>query len=847
MKILLTSILAFLLLTKYSSAQSPESFSASEILLRMKKLEVLGSVLYIAAHPDDENTRLLAWLSKEKLYRTGYLSLTRGDGGQNLIGDEQGIELGLIRTQELMAARRVDGADQFFARAYDFGFSKTTEEALKIWNEQKILSDVVWVIRKFQPDIIITRFPEDKRAGHGQHSASSVLSRLAFSAAADSKQFPEQFVYGVHPWQARRLFFNTFRFGSFNTTSEDQLKVDVGGFNALEGKSYGEIAADSRSQHRSQGFGATHTRGIQLEYFILTKGEKADFSLMQDINCGWSRLPNGKGISKMISRLIKNFDPAAPYKSLQALVKIYNRIKVMPAGYWRDEKLRETTELIFACSGLWLEATVPEAYALRNQTIPVTLRAVNRAPVPVSLNSVSLNQQDTSWNQPLSQGVNYSLVRRISLKNLPISQPYWLVEPMSPGSYNVHDQTLIGRPENPPVLEAVFEISITGESFRFSQPVFYKYTDAVKGEIFEPLTIVPSHMAYCDPDLLVFTMGREKELIVRKQLKTALDPDKENYMVHPVVLSSEKNSSSAPLAASLAPLSVSLTPIPGFETRDMAVSETGHDFILKSSLADNQNAGTWVTRLENGLTDTLQQCRTISYEHIPRIDYFKPAKSTVVSVNLKIRGNRIGYIEGAGDKVPDVLTAMGYTIVKLNETAVTAEGLQNLDAVITGLRAYDVHDWLAGTYRVLMDYIKNGGNLIVQYNRNQGDDSTRIGPYPFVISNGRVTEEDAPVDFLQPASSVLHFPNEITQKDFDGWIQERGIYFAQRFDSKYQAIFSMHDTGEPDQNGSLITTTFGKGNFTYTGLVFFRELPAGVPGAYRLLANLIALNQSKDK
>src|SRR5450631_3397627 len=316
MKKLPAALLVFAFLTNNSFAQNPETVSASDILLRMEKLQVLGSVLYIAAHPDDENTRLLAWLSRDRLYRTGYLSLTRGDGGQNLIGDEQGIELGLIRTQELLAARRVDGADQFFSRAYDFGFSKTTAEALKIWNEQKILSDVVWIIRKFQPDIIITRFPEDKRAGHGQHSASSVLARMAFTAAADPKQFTEQFAYGVHPWQATRLFWNNYNFGSINTTREDQLKIEVGGFNPLMGKSYGEIAADSRSQHRSQGFGVPHSRGSTTEYFSLTAGEKADSSLMQNIDCSWNRIPAGAAIASAISVMTKKYDMSAPEKSI---------------------------------------------------------------------------------------------------------------------------------------------------------------------------------------------------------------------------------------------------------------------------------------------------------------------------------------------------------------------------------------------------------------------------------------------------------------------------------------------------------------------------------------------------
>ncbi len=840
MKILLISILVFLLKTEYSIGQIPEAPSSSDILLQMKKLQVLGAVLYVAAHPDDENTRLLAWLSKEKLYRTGYLSLTRGDGGQNLIGDEQGIELGLIRTQELLAARHVDGADQFFSRAYDFGFSKTTEESLRIWNQQKILSDVVWIIRKFQPDIIITRFPEDKRAGHGQHSASSVLARLAFSAAADPKQFPEQLNDGVHPWQASRLFWNNYNFGSVNTTREDQLKIEVGGFNPLVGKSYGEIAADSRSQHKSQGFGIAHSRGNATEYFSLTEGSKADSSLMQGIDCSWKRIPGGPAIGHLVDELIASYKPESPFQSLQLLVKIYQSINLLPAGYWRDQKLKETAELIHACSGLWLEATVPEPYALRNQTIPVTLRVVNRAPVQITLHTVGLNRQDTLWDLPLQTGVNYTLVRQISLMNLPISQPYWLVEPMSAGSYNVNDQTLIGRPENPPSLEAVFEIRLYGESFSFRQSVFYKYTNPVKGELFEPLTIVPSQMAYCDPDLLVFTKDKEKELAVRKQLKTAHDGEEENAVIHPVLMSADKKSSSAGLP-------VALTPIPGFETKTVSTSVNANDFLLRSGKVSDQNTGTWATVLKNGIADTLLQCRTISYAHIPRIDYFKQAKSTVVSVSLQTKGNRLGYIEGAGDKVPEALVAMGYTVIKLSETTVTKEDLQNLDAVIAGVRAYDVNDWLPAKYSVLMDYINNGGNLIVQYNRNLGTDTTGMGPYPFGIANARVTEEDAPVHFLQAENQVLHFPNEISDKDFEGWIQERGIYFANHIDPRYQTIFSMHDSGEPDLNGSLIIGKYGKGYFTYTGLVFFRELPAGVPGAYRLFANIIALNQHKEK
>lgn len=828
MKQLITACLLLMLFVHPADAQNQETMNSADILLRLKKLQVLGSVLYIAAHPDDENTRLLAWLSTDKLYRTGYLSLTRGDGGQNLIGDEQGIELGLIRTQELLAARRVDGAEQFFSRAYDFGFSKTTTESLHLWGQQKILSDVVWIIRKFQPDIIITRFPEDKRAGHGQHSASSILARMAFAAAADPKQFPEQFAFGVQPWQARRLFWNNYNFGSVNTTRDDQLKIEVGGFNPLVGKSYGEVAADSRSQHRSQGFGVPHSRGNSTEYFSLTAGEKADSALMQQVDCSWNRISGGNTIGGMIHQMIVDYDASAPIQSLKALVKVYKKIKDLPPGYWREKKMAETLELIQACTGLWLDATVNQAYGLQNQTISVTVRVLNRSSVAISLLGLSINQQDTSWKMELKPGFNYSLVRTVSLRNLPISQPYWLIDPMSPGSYNVHDQTLIGLPQNPATLEAVFKINLLGESVILRRPVMYQYTEPVRGELYEPFCIVPYLMASLDPELLVFNKDTEKKLEIKRQIKSATEEGMET---------------TTPSASE-----ISLTSVPQFEITSKGATSSNHDFLLKSNENQDLRAGIWATQIKNLITDTLLQCRTIFYEHIPRIDYFKPAKATLVSVNLKIRGTRIGYIEGAGDKVPDALTAMGYSVVKLRESAISAAGLQGLDAVITGVRAFDVHDWLTSKHAVLMEYIKNGGNLIVQYNRNLGEDETGIGPYPFGISNTRVTEEDAAVHFLQPAHPVLHFPNEITENDFQGWVQERGIYFASHPDPKYQAIFSMKDSGETqDQSGSLLIGSYGKGNFAYTGLVFFRELPAGVPGAYRLLANLIALQTNSSK
>ena len=803
------------------TAQSPERIGSAEIFLRLKKLNVLGSVLYVAAHPDDENSRLIAYMAKDRLYRTGYLSMTRGDGGQNLIGDEQGIELGMIRTQEMLAARRVDGAEQFFTRAFDFGFSKSTEEALKTWNEEKILSDVVWVIRRFQPDVIITRFPEDSRAGHGHHSASAVLAHEAFAAAADPNRFPEQFKYGVKPWQARRILWNTFNFGGgFNTTSDDQMKIDVGVYNPILGKSYGEIAAESRTNHKSQGAALTPARGESLEYFSLVSGDPAHSDPMDGVDASWNRIPNGAEIQLDINQLIKEFSLTEPQKSVPGLVKVYKEIARLPEGYWRTQKLKEVQSLIEVCSGLWLEASVRSAYAVQGDSLPVFFVLNNRLNAKMIVKEISVDGYDTLYRQELTGDRNYSLNHSIYISDRqPVTQPYWLAAVMSPGSYNVEDQSLIGNAQSQPAFEVKFKVQVEGEDFTFSRPVQYKFTDPVKGELYEPLTVLPAVTGYFDPALVLFTDGEAKPFEVRTK----------------------------PQSARITEPSVLLTNTNGIALQQGTVQRTT-DFPYTAQPAQKGpsvvNAGLifkW-----NGRIDTALQLKTVSYDHIPRIDYFLRPTEKFVIADVKVLGKRVGYIEGAGDKVPQALLQMGYEVVLLKEQDITPGNLRQFDAILAGIRAYDVHDWLWEKYDILMAYVKEGGSLIVQYNRNGlGTMKTKLGPYPLSLSNNRVTDETAKVNFLLPDHPVLNYPNKITDQDFDGWIQERGIYFAGQTDPAYQAVLSMKDPGEGEQKGSLVIADYGKGKFVYTGLVFFRELPAGVPGAYRLLANIIALNQKK--
>ncbi len=820
-KIILLLLYSLFFSVSFLSAQTPPSYTSSELFLRLKKLNVLGSVLYIAAHPDDENSRLIAYLSKEKLYRTAYLSMTRGDGGQNLIGDEQGIELGLIRTQEMLAARRIDGAEQFFTRAFDFGFTKTTEEALKTWGKEKILSDVVWVIRKFQPDVIITRFPEDARAGHGHHSASSVLAHEAFAAAADPNRFPEQFKFGVKPWKATRLLWNTFNFGSVNTTSENQLKIDVGVYNAIIGKSYGEIAAESRTQHKSQGAALTKTRGQSIEYFNPVEGKAPTNDLLDDVTATWSRVEGGEKIQSMIDQLTQQYSLANPEKSVPGLVSLYKEIAKLKDGYWKEQKLKETQQLIEGCSGLWLEATVGNGYAVQGDSLKINFALINRLNTNAKATSIKVNGFDTAWQQHLDFNKNYTFSKIIVVSDKkPITNPYWLEEDMSQGSFNVKDQTLIGDAQSKPAYEAEFNLNIEGQDFVFTRPVQYRFTDPVRGDTYEPLTILPPVTARIDPELVLFPDENEKsfEAYLKKQTTKNIEPKAVLENVEKLTVKKSESNNNSIYHFSARPIK---------NNQDVFTSHLAFD--------------------ESGKLANAKELKTISYEHIPRIDYFLNAKMKFVIADVKISGKRIGYIEGAGDKVPAALQQMGYDVVILKEKDIVSGSLQQFDAILTGVRAYDVHTWLNDKYEVLMDYINNGGNLIVQYNRNNtiGNVKVKFGPYPFSIANARVTDENAEVKFLKPQHDVLNFPNKITSKDFEGWVQERGIYFAGQPDTKYETILSMHDANEPEQTTSLIIGDYGKGKFVYTGLVFFRELPAGVPGAYRLLANIIALNRKK--
>ncbi|WP_462252865.1 PIG-L family deacetylase [Ferruginibacter sp.] len=831
-------------------AQTPKSYTSSEILLQLKKLNVLGSVLYIAAHPDDENTRLLAYLANEKLYRTGYLSLTRGDGGQNLIGDEQGVDLGLIRTQELLAARRVDGAEQFFSRAFDFGFSKSPEEALRIWGHDKILSDVVWVIRKFKPDVIISRFPTTGEGGHGHHTASAILAEEAFDAAADATKFPEQLKY-VSVWQAKRLLWNTFNFGGNNTQRDDQLKLDCGDYNPILGKSYGEIAATSRSMHKSQGFGVPGQRGSILEYFKTIKGEAPKNDLMDGVDLSWKRLDKyfNCGNSQEPNRVIKPISIEIkgekifyekPEALIPVLVQYYELLaeaknlcketsKFTEADYWVDKKITEIKSIIENASGLFMEAVANTQYAVQGDSLKVTLTVNNRS----GANILSADAQiDTTYvifdqlKKNTNAVKNYTWFIQPDTK---LTQPYWLENQKEKGSFNVDDQLKIGKAENDP-LSVNFSMMIEGKEFVFTKPLVYKYTDPVKGELYEPVNIITPAFIGSSPSLVLLNSAVKNQT---KSINFVVQANK--IITDSVKLIYNKND-------------IDVTAFNDLSS--FAKSEKKNFTVPFSNTGLNENDPLTVNGIfavKNILQKQLVGQRKINYDHIPDIvyNYVDPVK--IINLDLKTVGNYAGYIPGAGDKIPEALEQMGYKVVTLKESDITPNNLRQFDVIVTGVRAYNTNDWMANVYDALMQYVKEGGVLFTQYNTNNFISSvkSKIAPYPFTISRNRITDEEAKVNFLIPDHKALNYPNKITPKDFDGWIQERSIYNAENADTAYKKILSMKDPGEKEQEGSLIIANYGKGRFVYTGLVFFRELPAGVPGAYRLFANLIANKRVK--
>ncbi|PJE44391.1 MAG: LmbE family protein [Flavobacterium sp.] len=814
-------------------AQQPVKPNSVDIYHQIQKLNFLGSVLYIAAHPDDENTRLISYLSNDKKARTAYLSLTRGDGGQNLIGPELRELLGVIRTQELIEARKIDGGEQFFSRANDFGFSKNPTETLQIWDKNQVLSDVVWAIRKFQPDIIINRF-DHRSPGttHGHHTASAMLSMEAFDLASDANQFQNQLQY-VSTWQPKRVFFNTswWFYGSqekFKAADKTNLiNLKIGTYYAALGKSNQEIAALSRSRHQSQGFGSTGTRGEEDEYIEFLKGEmpKDKTNLFEGIDTTWNRIKGGKAIGDILYAVEKNFDFKNPAASVPELVKAYSLIETLEDKHWKFVKLEEIKEIIAACTGLYLEAVTDVQEITPGSPLKVKWEAINRSDIAMNLEGIGavpvFKHEDEQKIRPLQN--NVSLTETITLdlpNNFDLTNAYWLNQTGTNGMYRVDNQENIGLPDVIRYAKVGFWIGINNVTIPFERLVVYKYNDDVKGEVYQPLDIVPLVTSSIAEKVYIFNSDRSKTVSVK--IKAGKDNVNGNAKLE-------------------VPQNWKVTPTEIPFTIDKKGQETIVVFtVMPSSEASEISIKSVITI---GDREFDKEKIDINYSHIYKQMVLKTAEAKAIRVKIKTKNEKIAYLMGAGDEVPKSLTQMGYEVTILKPEEISAERLQNFDVMMTGIRAYNVVNALAYKQKLLLDFVQNGKTMIVQYNTMDELVTKDMSPFPLKISRDRVTEENAEVRFLAPNHPVLNYPNKITADDFKGWKQEQGLYYPSEWDANFTPILSANDQGEKPKNGALLVAKYGKGNYVYTGLSFFRELPEGVPGAFRLLANIIALGK----
>tara|TARA_B110000285_G_C15133557_1_gene625298 strand:+ start:176 stop:2647 length:2472 start_codon:yes stop_codon:yes gene_type:complete len=804
-----------LLVSILLSAQ--QNIPSSEILLKLKKLNKIGTVLYLAAHPDDENTRLISYLANGENLRTGYLSLTRGDGGQNLIGTEKGEYIGLLRTQELLEARKIDGGEQFFTRAVDFGYSKTSKETLEKWNEEEVLSDIVWVIRNFKPNVIVLRFPPNSRAGHGHHTASAILAEKAFDLAADPNAYPEQ-LNNVQAWQVQSLYFNTSTWWDKTIPEQakdnaDFISIDIGTYNNLKGMWHNEISSVSRSSHKSQGFGTSKARGSQKEYLKYVKGDKKKV-LFTEEETSWATIKEGKEISDIIDSVVKNFDVLNPSKNIAEMVNIYSQIETLNFDQ-KEQKLKETQEIIQNMLGLFLEANTTSEYAVEGDSAETRIKLLNPSEMAFSWDSFVFEKVTIDVNKEVSNNQEIIVNHKFKVQNKKLSQPYWLWENFE-NMFVVSESNKIGVPENTAAYNVLAKVTINGKSFSFDIPVNFKKSDRVKGELIVDFKVYP---------------------------KVALTPMVENVILsddHPKFVSVKVRSFSQNqkvTVSAIAPRNIRILPFLHeltFEKTGMekvvtfevsTLSESADEKILFEAIVDNK-------KYNRGY-------KTIEYDHITKQVLFPKSEVNLKKVDLKSDVNNIAYVMGAGDEIPDNLREVGFNVTILTPNEIVTSSLESFDAILGGIRVLNTQKEMEFCKPILLEYVKNGGTLIYQYNTNRGVKTEGLGPYPFTLSRQRVTDEYAKPTLLAPDHKIMNFPNKLTLVDFDNWVQERGLYFPGTWDEQYTPLIAWSDPDEEKSKGSVIVADYEKGAFIYTGISFFRQLPKGVPGAYKLLVNMI--------
>tara|TARA_B110000305_G_scaffold132860_1_gene148306 strand:+ start:819 stop:3266 length:2448 start_codon:yes stop_codon:yes gene_type:complete len=789
-----------------------------EIYVNLQKLYSLKRVLYVAAHPDDENTRALAYFSLGERAETAYLSLTRGDGGQNLIGDELSENLGVLRTQELLAARSFDGARQYFTRAVDFGYSRSAEESFLKWGKEELMSDVVLAIRKFRPDVIITRFPPDSRAGHGHHTASAILAIEAFEKANDPNYLPEQVAeFGV--WKTTSIYWNTSVWWGEDIeekaqNSDKYLIQDIGGYNSLLGKSYNEIGTLARSQHKCQGFGGIIERGSRIEYFEHIEGARLKKSFFENNKDSWTNLINTNFETKF-QNLLKNFNFIESEKNIPSLFKLREGILGLKDSSFKTEKLALCNSIIVDCLGLHVEVVSNDYAYVGGTEVEVSMNLINRSACLVKLVGYELSgNKKQKTDDLLNENERFQKKIKFQFQE-PISGPYWLKNSFE-NIFEVTNRSDLGKPEEDPSAVGKIWILVDGLEMEIAIPVTYKWRDPSYGERRRKLISAPLYTVNFDQESVILK-GKESKKI---RMKIHGYEDEIQEFVNVV----------APKGWKLSSNKIEFT------------LEDKHDEVwLEFDLiaTDESRKGTLILTDKNG--NKIHSYTDITYDHIATQSIFREAKVECVNLNVLINPSKVAYIKGVDDVVPQAIEQLGFEVEVFEVSNLALLDLSSYSSVVLGIRIYNVHPELTNYHEKLYKYVENGGNLVMQYNTaSRSLRELEFGPVPFKLSRNRVTEEDAEVTFLMAEHPIMTTPNKLIKKDFDGWVQERGLYFAGTWDESYSALFSWHDQDEDPVNGALIVANYGKGQFVYTGISFFRELPKGVEGAYRLLANILS-------
>ncbi|MCB9649781.1 MAG: PIG-L family deacetylase [Deltaproteobacteria bacterium] len=806
-------------------AEGAEGMDAGHLQIELSRLESTGRVLYVAAHPDDENTRLLAYLANARHFEVAYLSLTRGGGGQNLIGPEQGDLLGVIRTQELLAARRLDGARQFFTRARDFGYSKSAEEALGQWGKEAVLGDVVWAIRRFRPDVIITRFTEDP-PNHGHHTASAILAREAFSAAADPARFPEQLKLGVGAWQATRLVQNVPRWGAKpDDVPQGALPLDVGGYDARLGQSYGELAAASRTMHKSQGFGSAGQRGPILEYFQHLVGAPAKDDLLDGVDTTWTRFEGTEALTWALGTARHQAqDVAHPERAVATLLDAHQALAALARRYPVPRVLdaqARLSEVILSAAGVFARVTADAPEAAPGGKLEATAELLLRA-------SAAPSKVTVGWPGAPAASANLTIGAPQEVKatlpippRAPVSAPYWLAQASRQALLPVTDPRLIGDPEGPPPLEVTLTFHAGSHAITVRRPVLYVVTDRVLGERPQPVQVVPPLTVTPLRGAVMLPNGKSQP--VQLQVRAGADGVSGALRLE------------VPKGWRVSPAQARVT-----------LAKRGQEQAVVFQVTPPAGAteaveATPVAEVDGAAYSWRRD--VIDHPHIPVQVILQPARVRLAPLELRVPKGRVGYIAGSGDTVAEDLRQVGLQVDELDDETLRQGDFRRFSAIVIGIRAYNTRDALAVAQPGLLAWVKAGGTLLAQYNTSTPWQPlpVQVGPYPLTIGRGRVTDETAAITWLDPKHPAATTPHRLGPADFEGWVQERGLYFAERWEAPLQPLLRMQDPDEAPQEGSLLVGKYGKGTFIYTGLAFFRQLPAGVPGGYRLLVNLLEL------